>query len=91
MNPAWPVALACCAVSAVANESSYQCSNGIVQPGDATYTVKEKCGEPNSVEAISGGGADLVEQNWYYGGGTRLPYVLRIKGGELTQIVRLNR
>ncbi len=83
------IAATCCAASAaVTAESLYRCKGGIVSIGDSTLTVRETCGEPNDVVTVSGGGADVIEEIYAYGGGSSIPYVLRLRGGELVSIER---
>lgn len=77
--------------AASAGETAYSCKNGIVQVGDSTFAIREKCGEPLSTEMLSGGGADVVEENWFYGGGAKLPYLFHVRAGKLVGIERQNR
>ena len=37
---------------------------------------------------VSIGGADVVEELYSYGGGSSIPYVLRLRGGKLVAIER---
>jgi hypothetical protein len=72
-------------------DSSYSCDDGVIMLGVSTYEVQEKCGDPQRIELVSGGGADVVEENWYYSGATKLPYLFRMSGGKLIAIERLQR
>jgi hypothetical protein len=75
-------------LTADAGESLYRCQSGIVSIGDSGFKIRETCGEPNDIATVSGGGADVVEELYSYGGGSSIPYVLRLRGGKLVAIER---
>ena len=82
--------LAAAAGSAMA-ENLYSCAKGVVEVGDTSFEVSERCGAPDSKETVSAGGADVVVENWYYGNKPRIPYVFHFSAGKLDRIERLER
>ena len=82
------VAVSCATAAAHAAESLYRCKSGIVSIGDSGFKIRQTCGEPNDIATVSGGGADVVEELYSYGGGSSIPYVLRLRGGKLVAIER---
>jgi len=81
-------AMSCTTVAAHAGESLYRCKSGVVSIGDSGFKIRQTCGEPNDIATVSGGGADVVEELYSYGGGSSIPYVLRLRGGQLVAIER---
>ena len=86
----WPVALMVAAlVLPHAASAGIRCGSKLIEVGDFSAYVLERCGEPDSRQVISGSiGADspVVEQ-WVYDFGSRQPLrILTIVGGRVTRI-----
>ncbi len=68
---------------ALDSASDMQCGTDIVSVGATRFDVKEKCGEPTSIELGSGYG----NEQWIYNfGPTEFVYYLTFVNGTLEQI-----
>jgi len=70
-------------------DAGIRCGSKLIEVGDFSAYVRERCGEPESRQVISGSiGSDspIVEQ-WVYDFGSRQPLrILTIVGGRVTRI-----
>jgi hypothetical protein len=64
--------------------SSLRCGNDIVEIGDRTFMVHQKCGDPVYVNVI-----EFVDENieeWVYGPRYGYYYFIRFEGGQVKEI-----
>lgn len=74
--------------------ASMRCSNGIIDEGDMTFVVLEKCGEPNTKQIIppqteSNGqntAKSVTVENWVYGPDNGAYKYLKFIDGKLVKI-----
>jgi hypothetical protein len=51
----------------VVAQAGFKCGhNQIVEEGESTVAVRERCGAPKSEETIAAAGGDVVIQRWVY-------------------------
>ena len=68
---------------ALDSATGMQCGEEIVSVGASQYDVKQKCGEPTSIEP----GSDIGTEQWIYNfGSTEFVYYLTFVNGFLVQI-----
>lgn len=70
---------------------AFRCNNHIVQEGDHTYEVIERCGEPAVKESLGYTlnkqlKRELVLERWVYGPNNGYRYALTFEGGVLKTI-----
>ena len=69
--------------SALDSASDMQCGTDVVTVGASQFDVKEKCGEPTSIEL----GPGIGREQWIYNfGPTEFVYYLTFVNGELERI-----
>ncbi|MGE4088211.1 MAG: DUF2845 domain-containing protein [Immundisolibacter sp.] len=86
----WPIALTLAGLAySHGAAAGIRCGSKLIDVGDFSAYVLERCGEPKSRQVISGSiGADspVIEQ-WVYDFGSRKPLrILTIVGGRVTRI-----
>ena len=77
--------------AAVADQSTFRCGTNLVNKGDRTFQVEQKCGEPLSKEVVgySTTGGNNIEKRvveWLYKQGTDAYVILRFEGSRLSRI-----
>jgi len=79
------------AVPAIA-DAGFRCAhNQIVEEGESTVVVREKCGAPKSEETLTTAGGEVVTQRWVYTDPSdrRWIKILEFKDGVLQSITEL--
>jgi hypothetical protein len=86
----WPVVLTVAALASPHGASAgIRCGSKLIEVGDFSAYVLERCGEPESRQVISGsiGSDSPVVEQWVYDFGSRQPLrILTIVGGRVTRI-----
>jgi hypothetical protein len=76
----------------VAADAAFKCAhNQIVEEGESTIVVREKCGAPKSEETIATAGGEVVTQRWVYTDPSdrRWIKILEFKDGTLQSITEM--
>jgi hypothetical protein len=86
----WPIALALVVLALSRGATAgIRCGSKLIDVGDFSAYVLERCGEPESRQVISGsiGSDSPVVEQWVYDFGSRKPLrILTIVGGRVTRI-----
>lgn len=85
----WPTLAVAALAFASAASAGIRCGNKLIEVGDFSAYVLDRCGEPESRQVLSGsiGAESPVVEQWVYDFGSRQPLrVLTFVGGRLTQI-----
>lgn len=64
---------------------SFRCGTDIVKPGDKSFQVLQRCGEPNVKERLTGT-SDFQAYRWVYGPDAGVYYVLTFWADVLKKI-----
>jgi hypothetical protein len=74
-----------------AGADTFQCGTHLVKPGDTSFEVLEKCGQPLSQQRISGENQRNVEQWYYKPGPGSFERILTFVGTRLVNIETVTR
>ena len=73
-------------------DAGFRCAhNQIVEEGESTVVVREKCGAPKSEETLTTAGGEVVTQRWVYTDPSdrRWIKILEFKDGKLQSITEM--